>query len=226
MIHQLYSNSLTKDERALYKPIEVQVESALIHFSELKITDICFYFYSREFITHKHARFDPSELLPISDSIKRSVRFIVTFAKNIMLLEDIDRYSIICHELQHAVQYQMNRRAYLLSCILRDSGKICRYDIPTEIDADRKAKSALEKVFGSSKLKEFISKFVSSSDINFQLFGNYFDRINTNVAYDLEKEVKISWEKNHMDQRIKAMKKNPKNKDRKMIKYFEIANSQ
>lgn len=177
------------------------------YFPELGKRSICIYFYAREstpckspalFIPLSHPRYRSKNI-----NLKIATEFSVVLSKQMISLEEIDRYLIICHEFEHVVQCIRSKKEYFYSCILRDYGNngngILRYKVPSEIDADRKAKSILIRIFGQTELDEFVERCLSSSDGQKQVFGEYIRLLNLSKEYDFKEEVMKMWNEYEMN---------------------------
>jgi hypothetical protein len=212
MINKSYSQSLDEGKRSLFEQVEAEIENALPFFPELGRNKICIYFYSKDYINRKHAQFYPLRHPRYHSRIGRLehfAEFLIVFSKKIASLKGIEQFYIICHELQHVVQFANTKREYLYSCLIRDFGDegngVWELKVPTEIDADRKAKAILLSVFGKREVKKFIEELASSGEPVKGVYGEHLNLLDLEKEYILEDEVRRMWDK--MD--MKAVVKKP-----------------
>ena len=232
MIFSAYSRSLGDEEKSSFKNIESAVWHAVEYFPELEKRSICIYFYAREaaprgslasFIPLNHPHYY-SKIM----HLKVVAEFSIVFSKQMISLEEIDRFFIICHEFEHVIQYIRSKKEYLYSCILKDYGcdgtGFHMYKVPSEIDADRKAKCILVRIYGQEKVDEFIKRFSSSSDARKQIFGDYIGNLNLSEDYVFEKEVMKMWDEYDIDAKLDKLRGKRSMFHRRILENYAFAN--
>jgi len=160
--------------------------------------------------------------------LKIVTEFSIVFSKQMISLEEIDRFFIICHEFEHVIQYIRSKKEYLYSCILRDYGcdeiGFLTSEVPSEIDADRKAKGILVRIYGQEKVDEFIKRISSSSDVLKQIYGDDIGSLNLSESYVFEKEVMKMWNEYEMNDKLEKLKGERSTFARRILENYAFAN--
>lgn len=232
MIFNVYSRSLSDKEKSSFKNAESAVWHALEYFPELEKRSICIYFCARESAPGD----SPASFIPLNHPHYRSkimhlkivTEFSIVFSKQMISLEEIDRFFIICHEFEHVIQYIRSKKEYLYSCILRDYGcdeiGFLTSEVPSEIDADRKAKGILVRIYGQEKVDEFIKRISSSSDVLKQIYGDDIGSLNLSESYVFEKEVMKMWNEYEMNDKLEKLKGERSTFARRILENYAFAN--
>ena len=232
MIFISHSRSLGDEEKSSFKNTESAVWHAVEYFPELEKRNICIYFCARE----SAPRGSPASFIPLNHPHYRSkimhlkifTEFSIVFSKQMISLEEIDRFFIICHELEHVIQYIKSKKEYLYSCILRDYGcdgiGFLMSEVPSEIDADRKAKGILVRIYGQEKVDEFIKRLSSSSDVLKQIYGDNISNLNLSKSYVFEKEVMKMWNEYNIDAKLDKLRGKRSTFHRRILENYALAN--
>ncbi len=227
-----YSRFLKEEEKAALKFLEHSVWNALKYFPKLEKKSICVYFYARELTPDGNL----AQFIPLGHPCYRSkatklkigTEFSIVLSKRALSLTELGRYYVICHELEHVAQCVRSKKEYFYSCILRDFGSdvtgMLKYNVPSEIDADRKAKNLLIKIFGQEKLDVFVNRYASSSDTQEQIFAEYFRLLNLSEDYDFEEEVIKYWTKYEMSAKLKYLRTEMSLFERRILENYVYAN--
>jgi len=109
----------------------------------------------------------------------------------------------IAHEFQHVLQFLYFRDVYHQTAVLKGYlmiGKRFTNEIylklPSEVDAFKKSKIIVVKIFGNEKVNRFIEQEIKNSQNEIEkIYWKNLNELNIDEGYNLRKITQISWDK-------------------------------
>lgn len=235
MIHIKYSKKVDMDSRIGYEQIESILDRIMPgqRFNVLQQRLIGIYFSANNFCPHgRLAEFWPLDIHPFILMNKCSGDkddAMIVLSKNINSIDQTEKYLIISHEIQHAVQYMSDKKSYLRSTILHEYGNdgngILEYRVPAEIDADIVAIATIMTHLGKGAIDKLINGLRISTELNKQIYSDFLEDLvkDINRFRGFTKETHELWDSMDMESTVSRLLSSPQannKRDRDIVKTY------